>query len=109
MITNFNTYPAYKDSGVPVYENSMAKTKQNHGRSYFIYRSTTRKGSKVAVIWRETKGWTKEDHKRDAAFVAEHKLTEGADEILVNGGSVITGAQSLEGSFKVRMLSFLEV
>jgi hypothetical protein len=33
----------------------------------------------VAVIWRETNGWTLEDYQRDAAFVAERRLTEGAD------------------------------
>ena len=34
----------------------------------------------VAVIWREIENWTKEDLERDRSFVAEKKLTEGADD-----------------------------
>ncbi|RLF61876.1 MAG: hypothetical protein DRN16_03020, partial [Thermoplasmata archaeon] len=53
--------------------------------------------------WRETKGWTQEDYERDAAFVTEHQMTEGADEVFVNGDSYIPGAQSLDGLFKARL------
>ena len=62
-------------------------------------------GHVATVIWRDCSGWTKEDFVRDKLFVAEHKLTEGADEIFVNGDSVIPGARSLDGVFKARMFA----
>ncbi len=74
-----------------------------HNPGYLVYRGTLRNGRKVAVIWRETKDWMPEDYERDAAFVAEHNLTEGADETFVNGDSLIPGAQSLDGLFKARL------
>ena len=70
---------------------------------YLVYRGATRDGRRVAVIWRETEGWTEEDYKRDAAFVAEQKLTEDTDEVFVNGDSVIPSARSLDGVFKARL------
>ena len=79
------------------------------GRRYLIYRGTTREGRKVCVIWRETRGWTKEDYRRDEEFVAAQNLTEGADEVYVNGDSYIPGARPLEGVFKARMFASGEV
>ena len=78
-------------------------------RSYLVYRGTTREGRKVVVIWRETKGWTREDFERDTVFVAEQRMTEGADEVFVNGDAYIPGARSLDGLFKARMFSQMEV
>ncbi|MEW5878658.1 MAG: site-specific DNA-methyltransferase [Acidobacteriota bacterium] len=75
------------------------------GRRYLVYRGTLRNGGTVVVLWRETKDWTKEDYERDRDFVAQHKLTEGADEIFVNGDSLILGAQSLDLIFKERMFA----
>lgn len=72
-------------------------------RRYLVYRGGTRNGRKVAVIWRETKGWTQEDYERDAQFVAENGLAEGADEVFVNGDSYIESARSLDGLFKARL------
>ena len=72
-------------------------------RCYLVHRGTTRDGRKVAVIWRETKGWTKEDYERDAKFVTGHGLTEGSDEIFINGDSYISGVRSLDGIFKARL------
>jgi len=57
----------------------------------------------VVVIWRKTNDWEKEDFERDKAFVAEHRLTENADQIFVNGDSVVAGARSLDPVFKSRM------
>jgi adenine-specific DNA-methyltransferase len=74
-------------------------------RCYLVHRGTTRNGRRVAVIWRETQGWTQADYERDAAFVAEHKLTEGVDEVFVNGDSYIPNARSLDGVFKARMFA----
>ena len=57
------------------------------------------------VIWRETEHWTKKDLERDKKFVAEQKLTKGADEIFVNGDSFIPKARALEPVFKGRMFA----
>jgi len=76
---------------------------------YLVYRGITRQGRRVAVIWRETEGWKKEDYERDKQFVAEHKLTAGADEVYVNGDSLLPGARALEGLFKARMFAEVEV
>jgi len=62
----------------------------------------------VVVIWRENEGWDREDLERDKKFVAEQKLTEGADEIFVNGDSLIKGAKALEPIFKARMFAPVE-
>ena len=72
-------------------------------RRYLAHRGITRDGRKVVVIWRETQGWEKADYERDAQFVAKHSLTEGADEVFVNGDSYIEGARSLDGLFKARL------
>ena len=74
-------------------------------RRYLVYRGTLRNGRSVVVLWRDTTGWTAEDYVRDATFVAGHKLTEGAEEIYVNGDSRIPGARSLDPIFKERMVA----
>ncbi|MBC7293691.1 MAG: site-specific DNA-methyltransferase, partial [Thermoleophilia bacterium] len=79
------------------------------GRRYLVYRGALRNGRTIAVIWRETKGWTKKDYERDRDFVAAHNLTDGADEVFVNGDSLIPGAQSLDPIFKERMFARVEV
>ena len=50
------------------------------GRRYLVYRGETREspGKSVAVIWRETEGWSQEDFARDREFVKEKKL-DGVD------------------------------
>jgi hypothetical protein len=59
----------------------------------------------VVVIWRETEGWEKSDLERDKKFVADQKLTEGVDEVFVNGDSFIPNARALEPMFKARMFA----
>ncbi len=71
-------------------------------RRYLVYRGTVNH-NEVVVIWRETKGWKKKDLQRDKKFVAEQKLTEGADEVFVNGDSFIPNAKVLDAVFKRRM------
>ena len=80
----------------------------NQGWRYLVYRGMTREGRKTAVIWRETEDWTEEDYARDRQFVAEHQLTKGADEVFVNGDSLISGARALEPLFKARMFAGVE-
>ncbi len=59
------------------------------------------------VIWRETAKWEKPDYERDKQFVEQQKLTEGADEVFVNGDSFIPKARALESVFKSRMFGSL--
>lgn len=85
------------------------KVYDNGGQRYLVYRGALRNGQTVAVIWRDTKGWTAEDYERDAAFVAKHNLAAGVDEIYVNGDSRIPRARSLDPIFKERMFAGVEV
>ena len=78
------------------------------GRRYLVYRGQTREGRRVGVIWRETEGWQKPDFERDKDFVAEQQLTEGVDEVYVNGDSFIREARALEPVFKRRMFAGVE-
>ncbi|MEW6504416.1 MAG: site-specific DNA-methyltransferase [Chloroflexota bacterium] len=80
----------------------------NDGKRYLVYRGTTREGRRTAVIWRETSGWTEDDYRRDRDFVTAQKLTEGADDIFVNGDSLIPGARALEAVFKAKMFGQTE-
>ena len=77
------------------------------GRCYLVYRGETREapGKKVAVIWRETEGWTKADYEQDRDFVLENKLIDGADTAYINGTSCIPGATELEPLFRARMFA----
>ena len=76
-------------------------------RRYLVYRGETREspGREVAVIWRDTKDWTEDDHERDRQFVAEQSLAEGADTVYVNSPSCIAGAKPLEPIFHDRMFA----
>lgn len=56
-------------------------------------------------IWRDTEGWGEEDYARDAAFAAETGIAGNAEEVFVNGDSLIPGARPLDGVFKRRMLA----
>jgi len=76
-------------------------------RCYLVDRGRIDHGS-IVIIWRETEGWQKPDFERDKKFVAEQKLTEGADEVFINGDSFIPGARALEPIFKARMFAPME-
>ncbi|MFQ3582669.1 hypothetical protein J8C06_13995 [Chloracidobacterium validum] len=82
------------------------KVYEDGGRRYLVYRGALRNGRAVAVLWRETHGWTEKDYKQDKEFA--QKLTEGADEVYVNGDSLIPGANLLDGLFKERMFTPVE-
>ena len=73
-------------------------------RRYLVYRGSTPERGEVATIWRDTEGWDGADFERDRDFVQKNGLTEGADEVFVNGDSFIPEAKPLEGVFKERML-----
>jgi adenine-specific DNA-methyltransferase len=73
-------------------------------RRYVVYRGRI-DHRQVVVIWRDTAGWEKKDYECDKAFAAEQKLTEGADDVFVNGDSVIPSARSLDPLFKGRMFA----
>ncbi len=73
-------------------------------RRYLVYRGRV-DSRKVAVIWRDTEGWEKKELERDKKFVEKNKLTEGIDEVFVNGDSFISEARALEPLFKSRMFA----
>jgi adenine-specific DNA-methyltransferase len=77
------------------------------GRRYLVYRGRI-DHRQIVVVWRETEGWQKADLDRDKKFVAQHKLTDGADEVFVNGDSFIPNAKALEPVFKARMFAPVE-
>jgi adenine-specific DNA-methyltransferase len=78
------------------------------GRRYLVYRGRIDDRA-VAVIWREIEGWQKGDFERDKKFVTEQRLSEGADEVFVNGDSFIPPpARALEPLFKARMFAPVE-
>jgi len=79
----------------------------NGGRCYLVVRGHIDHRN-IAVIWRETEGWEKADFERDRKFVTEQKLAEGADEVFVNGDSLIPNARALEPVFKARMFAPVE-
>jgi adenine-specific DNA-methyltransferase len=76
------------------------------GRRYLVYRGVV-DNRETVVIWRETAGWQEQDYIRDRDFVVAQGLAEGADEILVNGDSLVPGARSLDPVFKSRMFGGL--
>ena len=75
------------------------------GCRYLVYTGRTRDKREAVVIWRNTEGWTPEDRERDRDFVAARELTAGADEIWMNGDSLVKDARSLDGLFKKRMFA----
>ena len=79
----------------------------DEGRRYLVYRGESRAepGRKVAVIWRETTGWTEDDFARDRDFVAQNSLSGNADTVYVNGDSAIPDAKPIEPVFKDRMFA----
>ena len=79
---------------------------QDKERHYLVYRGTI-DHREIVVIWRETTGWEKTDYERDKQFVEEQKLTEGVDEVFVNGDSYVPKARALESVFKSRMFGGL--
>jgi len=81
------------------------KAYHDGGRRYLVYRGQVPERGEVVVIWRDVEGWDEEDFERDKDFVRENNLTEGADEVFVNGDSFIPEARPLEGVFKRLMLA----
>lgn len=83
------------------------KVYYDEDRKYLVYRGRI-DHRQVVIIWRETEGWKKAELERDKKFVAKQKLTEGADEVFVNGDSFIPNAKALEPVFKARMFAPVE-
>ena len=77
------------------------------GRRYLVFCGEARSapGRPVAVIWRETKGWTEDDFARDRDFVAQQYVAGDAETVYVNGDSCIPGAKPIEPMFKARMFA----
>jgi len=83
------------------------KVYDDDGKRYLVYRGYI-DHRRIAVVWRETEDWQKQDLERDKKFVTEQKLVQGADEVFVNGDSFIPNAKALEPVFKARMFSTVE-
>ena len=77
---------------------------ENKGTRYLVYRGRV-EGRETAIIWRTTRGWGQKEFEADREFVERHKLTQGAEDILVNSDSFIPGARSLDPVFKRRMFN----
>ena len=77
----------------------------DEGRRYLVYTGSTRDGRNAVVIWRNTDGWTIEDRERDRNFVAANHMTSEADEVWMNGDSMVKDARPLDTVFKQRMFA----
>lgn len=80
------------------------KVYDNKGVRYLVYHGKTDERDTV-VIWRTIRGWGEEELKADKEFVLKHKLTEGVEDIFINGDSFIPGSRSLDPIFKQRMFT----
>lgn len=83
------------------------QTYDDNGRRYLVYRGETRAepGREVAVVWRETEGWSEGDFDRDRRFVAARGMTWDADTVYMNGGSSIPNTKAIEPLFEARMFA----
>lgn len=70
--------------------------------NYLVYRGIA-DNRETVVIWREIKDWKKKDYERDKEFIKKEKIAVDADDIFVNGDSLIPKARSLDPVFKSRM------
>ena len=77
----------------------------NDGRRYLVYAGRTRDKREAVVIWRNTEGWTPEDRERDRDFVEANDMTAGADDIWMNGDTMVKDARPLDTLFKQRMFA----
>ncbi len=84
---------------------STRRVYDDDGRRYLVYAGRTRDGRNAVVIWRNTEGWTLDDRERDRDFVAAHDMTSRADEIWMNGDSMVKDARPLDTLFKQRMFA----
>ena len=75
------------------------------GQRVLVCRGKTRQGNETVVLWRDIAGWGLSDFEDERAWVREHKLTEGAETVYVNGQSVIPDAFSLDPDFKRLMFA----
>ena len=75
----------------------------DEGRRYLVYTGSTRDGRDSVVVWRSTAGWGLKDRERDRDFVLAHDMTAGAEDIWMNGDSIVEGARPLDSLFKRRM------
>ena len=89
------------DNGPP---SSQTAGLRRAGRWCLVYRGSV-DHREIAVIRRETEGRMKEDLQRDKNFVAEQSLADGADEVFVNGDSLVPKAGALAPVFRNRMFA----
>ena len=83
------------------------QTYDDRGRRYLVYRGQV-DHRRVTVIWRDVENWEPADFERDREFIATHALAEGADDVFVNGDSLVPEARALEPVFKARLFAPVE-
>ncbi|MEM2966759.1 MAG: site-specific DNA-methyltransferase [Candidatus Nitrosocaldaceae archaeon] len=70
--------------------------RKDNGKQY-IFVIGSKEGVKVAIVWRNRKDI---DYKKDKIFVEEILTEIKPDRILINGDSIVAGAESIEPIFK---------
>ena len=73
-------------------------------RRYLVYRGSVAQ-KRVAIIWRETAGWTGSDYEQDYRFIEAQNLTENADTVYVNTDSIVPNAHPIDPIFKKLMFT----
>ena len=111
LVTHASGNPQEKTADVPETFNYLlglrVKTRQVHydeDRRYLLFSGLTGERHTV-VVWRETHGWREADYLRDRDFISATGLTNGADDIFVNGDSLIQNAKAIEPIFRDRMFA----
>lgn len=73
-------------------------------RRYLVYRGSL-DGQRVAIIWRSIENWDEDNYRRDRDFIEKRGFIVNADEVYVNGDSLVPGATIIEPIFKNLMFS----
>ena len=67
-------------------------------RRYLVQHGTLN-GRTTTVIWRDIADWQEKDYERECEFIKKYELTKGAERVLLNGGTTLQHAESLNPLF----------
>ncbi len=79
--------------------------KENLGQQYFFVSGKNNDERKILVVWRNVKGWGKEDFVKDADFLKKELEKFDHEMLYLNGQSLLEGAQLIEEVFKRKMIA----
>lgn len=79
---------------------------EDEGRKYVVHEGLVGDRATV-VVWRDIAGWAHQDYERDKEFISVQPWIAEANELFVNGDSLLPGAQSLDGLFRDLMFARL--